>query len=179
MRTRLADRLEKELAVLDRELKIELPKAIKVAVAMGDLRENADYQAALERQNFVRLRCGQIRKKLGELALIRIDTIPTDRVGFGSHVLLLDVDLDKQVRYELVLPDDGDVAEGRISVASPIGRGLIGHRVGDEVTIRTPSGDRMYEILEVKTLHELPEQDETEGAGPNPEAGSPDPDADR
>jgi len=174
MRTRLADRLEKELALLDRELKIELPRAIKVAVAMGDLRENADYQAALERQNFVRLRCGQIRKKLGELALIRIDTIPTDKIGFGSHVTLLDLDLDKQVRYELVLPDDGDVAEGRISVASPIGKGLTGHRVGDEVTIRTPSGDRMYEILEVKTLHELEDRDDPRGDGAAPDAASPD-----
>jgi len=178
MRTRLADRLEKELARLDRELKIELPKAIKLAVAMGDLRENAEYQAALERQNFVRLRCGQIRKKLGELALIRIDTIPTDRIGFGSHVTLLDVDLDKQVRYELVLPDDGDVAEGRISVASPIGKGLMGHRAGDEVTIRTPSGDRMYEVLEVKTLHELAEKDEAPEEPPPPVAASPDPEAD-
>jgi len=177
MRTRLADRLEKELARLDRELKIELPQAIKVAVAMGDLRENAEYQAALERQNFVRLRCGQIRKKLGELALIRIDTIPTDRIGFGSHVTLLDIDLDKQVRYELVLPDDGDVAEGRISVASPIGKGLMGHRAGDEVTIRTPSGDRAYEILEVKTLHDLAEKEASDEDAPTDETSAPDPGA--
>ena len=171
MRTRLADRLEKELARLDRELKIELPQAIKVAVAMGDLRENAEYQAALERQNFVRLRCGQIRKKLGELALIRVDTIPKDQVGFGSKVTLLDVDLDKEVRYELVLPDDGDVAQGRISVASPIGKGLMGHRAGDEVTIRTPSGDRVYEILELKTLHDLADKDDSpEEDAPAPES---------
>ena len=155
MKERLTARLQKELAELDHELKVELPKAIKFAVAMGDLRENAEYQTALERQTWVRLRLGQIRKKLGELSLLKIDQIPRDRIGLGSHVLLLDDESGNEVRYELVLPDDGDVSAGRISIASPIGKGIMGHKPGDEVTIRTPKGDRVYEVLEMKTFHDV------------------------
>jgi transcription elongation factor GreA len=154
MKERLTARLKKELAELDHELKIELPKAIKFAAALGDLRENAEYQSALERQSLVKLRVARIRKKLGELSLMKIDQVPTDRIGLGSEVLLLDDESGNEVRYELVLPDDGDVPAGRISIASPIGKGLMGHKPGDEVTIRTPRGARVYEVLEMKTLHE-------------------------
>lgn len=155
MKARLEAKLQKELAALDRELRIELPKQIKAAVALGDLRENAEYQTALERQSWVKLRVAQIRKKLGELSMLKIDQIPRDRVGLGSRVVLEDVDSGDGVTYELVLPDDGDVADGRISIASPIGKGLMGHREGDEVTIRIPAGTKTYEILELKTLHQL------------------------
>ena len=157
MKARLEGKLQKELSVLDRELRIELPRQIKAAVALGDLRENAEYQTALERQSWVKLRAAQIRKKLGELSMLKIDRIPTDRIGLGSRVKLEEVDTGNEVSYELVLPDDGDVADGRISIASPIGKGLMGHREGDEVTILIPAGSKTYEILEMKTFHDLEE----------------------
>jgi len=159
MKERLTQRLQKELSRLEHELRVELPRQIKVAVAMGDLRENADYQTALERQGFVKLRVGQIRKKLGELSLIRIDSIPKDRIGLGSRVVLNEEASGREVTYELVLPDDGDVPQGRISIASPIGKSLMGRKEGDEVTVHTPSGERNYEVLGLRTLHDL-ESDE-------------------
>ena len=159
MKGRLTERLQKELAVLDHELRVELPRQIKQAAALGDLRENAEYQTALERQGFVKLRVGQIRKRLGELSLLKLDSIPRDRIGLGSRVTLLDDDSGREVSYELVLPDDGDVPDGRISIASPIGKGLMGRKKGEEVTIRVPSGERTYEVLEVRTLHDLAEDD--------------------
>jgi transcription elongation factor GreA len=113
-------------------------------VALGDLSENAEYHAALERQTFVRARIGQIRKRLAELALVNWGDIPKDRIGLGSRVVLYEDETEAEITYELVLPDDGDVAQGRISVASPIGKGLMGHREGDEVTIRIPSGTKEY-----------------------------------
>ena len=155
MKSRLAAKFHKELSALEHELRIELPKQIKEAVAHGDLRENAEYQTALERQSWVKLRVGQIRKRLGDLSLMKIGAIPHDRIGLGSRVVVKNVDSGKEVTYDLVLPDDGDVPAGRISIASPIGKGLMGHRAGDEVSIRIPSGERTYEVLALKTLHDL------------------------
>jgi transcription elongation factor GreA len=158
MKARLEERLKKEVTELERELRVELPQQIKQAVAMGDLRENAEYKAALERQSYVQSRIGQLRKKLSDLSMINWKDIPKDRVGLGSRVVLYEDETDQQVTYELVLPDDGDVPSGRISIASPIGKGIMGRREGDEVTIRIPSGIRVYEVLEVKTLHDLQQE---------------------
>ncbi len=155
MKERLERKLKQEVIGLDRELRIELPRQIKLAVALGDLSENAEYHAALERQTFVRARIGQIRKRLAELALVNWGDIPKDQIGLGSRVVLYEDETESEITYELVLPDDGDVAQGRISIASPIGKGLMGHRDGDEVTIRIPSGTKEYEILKFQTVHDL------------------------
>lgn len=151
-------KLEGELRALERELAIELPREIKTAVAMGDLRENAEYQAALERQRFVRARIGQLRTRLSELGTLNLDRIPKDRIGLGSRIVLVDLDSDAEVRFELVIPEMADLERGLVSVASPVGRGLLGRKEGEDVAIEVPSGTKRYEILEVKTLHDRGEE---------------------
>jgi len=150
-------KLEEELRALERELRIELPQEIKKALAMGDLRENAEYHAALDRQRYVKARIGQLRQRLGELGMMDLSQIPRDRVGLGSAVTLLDLDTDAEIVYELVIPEMSDLTKGLISIASPIGQGLLNRRVGDEVTIPIPSGRRRYELVEVRTVHEKEE----------------------
>ncbi len=147
-------RLEKELESLHRELRFDLPKEIKKAMAMGDLRENAEYQAALERQGFVKLRISQIKKKLLDLSMIKIDKIPKDRVALGSKVLLEDLNSGKEVAYEIVMNGESNPEKGMISLGSPIARNLIGKREGDEITVVTPSGKKNFEILKLITIHD-------------------------
>ena len=161
------DKLMEELRALDRELRIDLPKEIKTALAMGDLRENAEYHAALERQGYVKARMGQLRQRLTELGTMDLSRIPADRVGLGSTVRLLDLDSNDEVTYELVLPEIADLTTGLISIASPIGRGLVERREGDEVTIPIPSGRRRFELLEVRTVHQKNEPSSPDG----PETG--------
>lgn len=148
-------RLELELRSLERELTVELPREIKTAVAMGDLRENAEYQAALERQRYVKARIGQLRTRLSELGTMNLDRIPKDRVGLGTRVSLLDLDTDAEVTFELVIPEMADLERGLVSIASPVGKGLMGRKEGDEVTIHVPSGTKRYELLGLITIHEL------------------------
>lgn len=147
-------KLEEELRALERELSVELPREIKTAVAMGDLRENAEYHAALERQRYVRARIGQLRTRLGELSTLNLDRIPKDRVALGSTIVLLDLATDDEVTYELVIPEMADLEKGLVSTASPIGRGLLGKAEGDVVKITVPSGHKEFELLEVRTLHD-------------------------
>ena len=148
------EKLLEELRALERELRVELPKEIKSALGMGDLRENAEYHAALERQGYVRARIGQLRNRLSELGTMSVGQIPTDRVGLGSTVTLLDLDSNEELRYELVLPEVANLAQGLVSVASPIGRGLLDRRPGDQVTIQIPSGRRRFDVLDVRTVHQ-------------------------
>ena len=148
------DKLEGELRGLEHELRIELPKEISKAVAMGDLRENAEYAAALERQAYVKARVGQLRQRLSELSSMSLSQIPTDKVALGSRVLVLDLENDVETRYELVIPEMADLAKGLISVASPIGRCFMGASAGDEVEATTPVGRRSFEILELETVHD-------------------------
>lgn len=147
-------KLEGELKTLEWELKVELPREIKTAVAMGDLRENAEYHAALERQRYVRARIGQLRTRLSELGTMNMDKIPKDRVGLGSTVCLLDLESDAEITYELVIPEMSDFERGLVSSASPIGKGILGKKEGDQVAIEIPSGCKRYEILEVRTIHD-------------------------
>lgn len=146
--------LREELKKLARELRHELPKEIQRARALGDLRENAEYQAALERQNFVRARVGQVKRKLADLSTFNAAALPRDAAALGSLVTLLDLDTGAEVRYELVVSDESDVSRGRISVNSPIGKGLLGCREGDERQIRIPSGLKRYEVVRLVTLHD-------------------------
>jgi transcription elongation factor GreA len=150
----LKEKLETELKTLERELRIELPQEIKKALAMGDLRENAEYHAALERQSYVKARIGQLRLRLQELSLIRVEDIPRDRIGLGSQFKVMDLDGDKEIRYELVLPEEADPSTGKVSITSPLGKGFQGRAVGEEVAIQVPSGRRTYEILDLKTIHD-------------------------
>lgn len=152
----ITDLLTEELRALEHEFRVELPKEIKTAVAMGDLRENAEYHAALERQAYVKARIGQLRERLASLHTLNLNQLPLDRVGLGSKVTLLDLDTDAEVAYELVFPEVADLEKGLISVASPIGKSLLNRQEGDEVTIRTPSGERRFELLELVTAHAKP-----------------------
>ena len=147
-------KLEEELKALERELKIELPREIKTAVAMGDLRENAEYHAALERQRYVRARMGQLRTRLTELGTMNLDRIPRDRVGLGSTVTLLDLESNTEITYELVIPELADIERGLVSSASPVGRGLLGRKQGESIAIEVPSGRKRYEVLELRTVHD-------------------------
>ena len=150
----LKEALQSELKVLERELKIELPQEIKKAVAMGDLRENAEYQTALERQRFLQSRIGQLKQKLSELSLLRFDQIPKDKIGLGSPFQAIDADSDQPVKFEIVMDGLADPATGKISISSPLARGFLNKKAGDEVAITVPSGKRRYEIVEVTTIHD-------------------------
>ena len=147
-------KLQEEIRKLDRELKDELPKAFKKALEMGDLRENAEYQTAKERQSYVQSQLAVLRQRLARLSMVNLSKIPTDKVSYGSTVVLLDVAADKEITYKLVTSEESNVSEGLISTTSPIGRSLMGHAEGDEVKIQTPGGLKTYEIVRLRTIHE-------------------------
>jgi transcription elongation factor GreA len=151
----LIKKLQEEIALLDNELRIELPKAILTARAHGDLSENAEYHAAKERQSFVQARLSQLATRLRDLSMIDMSKIPHDRVGLGSSVTVLDTTKDEKIHYKLVTSEDVDVSKGMISTSSPIGRGLLGKQVGDTVRIQIPGGVREMEIIEMMTIHQL------------------------
>ncbi len=150
----LKKKLEEEIAALDIELRIDLPREIPKARAHGDLSENAEYHAAKERQGMVNARLGQLRARLRELSMIDMSRIPRDRVGLGSAVTVLDLTKEEEVTYHLVTSEEADVDEGRISTSSPIGRGLLGKKVGDTVKMQIPGGVREMEILQLITIHD-------------------------
>lgn len=150
----IKQKLQGELRLLESELRTEIPQDLKIAVAMGDLSENAEYTAARNRQDYVRARIANLRKRLSDLSMIDITRLPTDRVGYGSTVLLYDVDTGDEVTYKLVMAEDADVAQKRISTSSPVGRGLMGRSEGDEVEITTPAGKRRFEIIKLTTIHD-------------------------
>lgn len=151
----LKKKLQEEAAALEYELRNELPKEILKARAHGDLSENAEYHAAKERQAYVNARLGQLQARLREFAMIDMSKIPRDRVGLGSHVVVLDITKDEEYTYNLVTSEEADVASGKISTSSPIGRGLLGKKVGDTVKIQIPDGMREMEILSLTTIHDI------------------------
>jgi transcription elongation factor GreA len=148
-------RLKKELADLKHELTFKLPKELEAARAHGDLSENAEYEAAKARQDFVRSRIGQLEGRVRELAMYNVSSIPHDVVAYGSRVQIEDVDSGESVQYEIVFPEEVDAGRGLISLSSPIGRALLNRSEGDEVEVQTPSGKRVYQILSLRTLHDL------------------------
>ncbi|HTR38902.1 MAG TPA: transcription elongation factor GreA [Bryobacteraceae bacterium] len=150
----LKKKLEEEIAALDIELRIDLPREIAKARAHGDLSENAEYHAAKERQGMVNARLGQLRARLRELSMIDVSRIPRDRVGLGSSVTVLDLTKEEEVTYRLVTSEEANVNEGRISTSSPIGRGLLGKQVGDTVKVQIPGGVREMEIIQLVTIHD-------------------------
>ncbi len=145
-------KISDEVEALSHELNIELPDRIKKAVELGDLRENAEYKSALERQQFVQARIGHLAWRMSELSKIDIDDIPADRVGFGSKVRVLDRAMGTESTFTIVAGDYIDLEKGHISLESPIGRGLLGARQGDEVTVRLPVGPREFVVVELTTL---------------------------
>jgi transcription elongation factor GreA len=147
-------KLEKELKALEKEYRQDLPKEIHRALQMGDLRENSEYRSALDRQQFVKARIGQLQKQLQDLSMVDLNSLPNDRVALGSSVTLYDVEADRTMVYELVMPDMADFSKGLVSVTSPIGKALLAHKVGDEVTVKIPAGTRTYEIVKLVTVHE-------------------------
>ncbi len=147
-------RLRKELNELRVELKTKLPKELEAARAHGDLRENAEYEACKERQGYLNARIGQMEQRIRDLSLYSVNSIPRDAVGYGSRVTVESVDECKEHVYELVFPEEADAAAGLISLGSPLGRALLNREVGDEVEVRTPSGKKSFEILELRTIHE-------------------------
>lgn len=151
-------KLQNEITALEYELRNELPREILKARAHGDLSENAEYHAAKERQGFVNARLNQLKQRLAEWSMIDFSKIPHDRVGLGSRVVLLDVKKDEEITYNLVTTEEADVAKGRISTSSPIGRSLLGKEAGDVVKVQIPGGIKEFEILQLKTIHEIPEQ---------------------
>jgi transcription elongation factor GreA len=159
------EKLQAEVEALNHELNVTLPAALKKAVANGDLRENGDYHAALERQGFVRARLNQLRSRLVKLSQIDTSKIPADRVGLGSQVVVEDLASGERERYELVVPDAVDFDEGHISVASPLGSALINKKQGEVADVRLPLGQRKLKVVELRTLHDLAsEQIDTAGA---------------
>jgi transcription elongation factor GreA len=147
-------RLEDEIQKLDYELKVQLPKEILRAREHGDLRENAEYKAAKERQSFLQARIEQMHRRLAALSLVNLDKIPRDRVGLGSLVTVKQEDTGGEIVYEIVVPEDADPTIGRISPSSPIGKQLLNHEEGDSVVVRVPSGSKSYEVVKLVTIHD-------------------------
>jgi transcription elongation factor GreA len=150
----IKQKIEAELRQLEQELRTELPQELRKAVAMGDLSENAEYEAARNRQDYVRARIASLRKRLADLSMIDVSRLPTDRAAYGSTLVLYDLDNSEEVTYQLVMAEDSDVSKGRISTVSPIGRGLMGKREGDEIEVSTPSGKRRFEVVKLSTIHD-------------------------
>lgn len=150
----LKQRIREELRQLEQELRTEIPDELKRAVALGDLSENAEYQAARHRQDYVRARIANLRKRLADLSMIDTARLPRDRVAYGSTVVLYDLDTGEEVAYTLVMAEDANITESKISTSSPVGRGLMGRAEGDEVEISTPAGKRRFEIIKLTTIHE-------------------------
>ena len=156
MKDRLIKKFDDEIAALDRELKLELPKEIKRARELGDLRENAEYAAAKERQRLVEARISMLQKRVSEIHLLNVDRIPADRAGFGSTLYVTESNGEKLV-FQLVMPEDADAAKGLISTTSPIGKAFLNKEVGDVVSVVTPNGKREFEITKLVTIHDIPD----------------------
>jgi len=159
-------KLQEEIDLLERELNHELPRELKKAVAMGDLSENAEYHMAKQRQEFVKARVRQLGKRLADLSMVNMNNIPHDKVGLGSTIKVYDSTKHEELEYKLVTSEESDVATGKISTTSPIGRALLNKKVGDEAVVVTPNGKRTLEILSLSTIH-----DEIGGEAPE-EAGA-------
>jgi transcription elongation factor GreA len=147
-------KLEQEIQILEHELNHELPKELKKAVAMGDLSENAEYHMAKQRQEFVRARLGQLKKRMAELSLVNMANIPKDKAAIGSTILVFDSSKGEEIEYKLVTSEESDVTQGLISTTSPIGRALLGKKVGDTSEVVTPNGKRELEVLKLVTIHD-------------------------
>ena len=164
MTEHIKKKLQDELNTLEYELAHDIPRELKKAVALGDLSENAEYHMAKQRQEYLKARVRQLGKRLAELSLINMNNIPRDKVGLGSTVTIYDTTKDEEVEYQLVTSEESDVAAGKISTTSPIGRALLNKKVGDSAMVVTPNGNREMEILKLSTIHDVPELDTGTGS---------------
>jgi transcription elongation factor GreA len=153
MKDQLLKKLQGQISALDRELKMELPKEIKRARELGDLRENAEYHAAKERQSFVQARLAMLQKRFATVAMMNLDRLPHDKAALGSTVYLQEQN-GGEVVYQLVMPEDTDAEKGLISTSSPIGKAIVGKEAGDEVVVQTPVGRRTFELTRLVTIHD-------------------------
>jgi transcription elongation factor GreA len=151
-------KLEEQIRELDYELKVHLPKEIQRAREYGDLRENAEYKAAKERQSYLQARIGQLHRRLAALSMVNLDKIPRDKVGLGSTVGVKDTATGEELSYEIVTPEEADPTQGRISPMSPIGKSLLNHEEGETVEVRVPSGTKEFEIVRLSTIHDQAEE---------------------
>ena len=150
----IKERLQGELEELESELRVHLPKEIKRALEFGDLRENAEYRAALDRQNVVKARISQLRQRLSEISNIDLSKVPHGKAAYGSTLVLYDPEREEELTYRLVTAEESDPQAGLISTTSPVGRSLMGKEEGDEVVVRTPAGARHFEIKRLVTVHD-------------------------
>jgi transcription elongation factor GreA len=155
-------KLAEEIRALEHELNHELPKELKKAVAMGDLSENAEYHMAKQRQEYVRARLGQLKKRMADLSLVNMANIPRDRAALGSTIKVYDSTKEEEIEYKLVTSEESDVGQGLISTTSPIGRALMGKKVGDTTLVVTPNGKRELEVLSLTTIHDQAEPQESQ-----------------
>ena len=153
----IVKRLKQELETLSHELNVRIPKDLQEAAAHGDLSENAEYEAARARQDFVRVRIAQLEERLRQLSLYNLSSIPHEVVAYGSRVKLEDIEAGEILEYQIVFPEEVDPAVGHISLHSPIGQALLRKAVGDEVEVVTPQGKLCYQIIDLVTLHDLAE----------------------
>jgi transcription elongation factor GreA len=154
MTDQIKKKLQDEINALEHELVHELPKEIKKAAALGDLSENAEYHMAKQRQEFVKARLRQLGRRIADLSMVNMNNIPKDKVGLGSRVKVYDSGKEEEIEYKLVTSEESDVAAGKISTTSPIGRALLNKKVGDEITVVTPNGNKELEILSLSTIHD-------------------------
>jgi transcription elongation factor GreA len=151
---KIRKKLQDEIKVLEHELHNDLPKEIMVARAHGDLKENAEYKYAKERQSFVSARLGQLHQRMADLSMLNLNNLPKDRAAYGSRIVVVDIVKSTKIEYRLVTVEEADATQGLISTTSPIGRALLGKKVGDEVSVTTPSGVKEYEVVELFTIYE-------------------------
>ena len=151
----IVEKLSAELKKLDRELRIDIPKELRTAAAHGDLKENAEYHAAKQRQSFLEARVAQLGTRINALSSLKLEDLPKDAVGFGSKVSLEDLNSGDKVVFEIVAPDEVNPKVGKISVGSPIGQALLNKKEDDDVTINLPTGVKEYGIVKIETIHEL------------------------
>ena len=151
---KIKQKLQEEIDALEHELSVELPKEIATARAHGDLSENAEYKFAKERQGYVNARIGQLKKRMGDIGMLNLASIPKDRAGYGSRIVVVDIQRSVEVEYRLVSTEEADAEKGLISTTSPIGRALLNRQVGDEVHVMTPAGKKLLEVIRLATIHD-------------------------
>jgi transcription elongation factor GreA len=155
----ILDKLDKDLEESQRELQVDIPKAILTAREHGDLSENAEFKSAKERQMFLESRISLLQKRISDIISININQIPKDRAGLGSTLKLKNLDTDKETVYHLVFPEEVDPDKGKISTASPLGRSMLGKQEGDEILLSLPDNKMEFEVLEVISIHDKLDDD--------------------
>ena len=151
---KIKKKLQDEIDHLSHELSVELPKEIAVARSHGDLSENAEYKFAKERQSLVNAKISQLKKRMGDLGMLNLGSIPKDRSGYGSRIIVLDTQRETRIEYKLVSTEEADAERGMISTTSPIGKALLNRKVGDEIEVATPAGKKEFEVVRLITIHD-------------------------